>query len=203
MSDTSGTAGMPPQKRLALFLDGTWNTVDDNTNVWRLKCLCAARDAEDVNQLVYYDAGLGTQFGEKIRGGVFGSGLGKNLKDAYEWLIDNYNPGDDIFIFGFSRGAYTARSLAGFVAKCGLLRSGAPLSINQLYARYTRETEPTIWELPDKAASDLTFEERWMLKYCQRIPIKFIAVWDTVGALGVPLFSIHGISRSTFGFLHT
>jgi uncharacterized protein (DUF2235 family) len=88
-----------PQKRLALFLDGTWNTVDDNTNVWRLKCLCAARDAEDVNQLVYYDAGLGTQFGEKIRGGVFGSGLGKNLKDAYEWLIDNYNPGDDIFIF--------------------------------------------------------------------------------------------------------
>jgi uncharacterized protein (DUF2235 family) len=203
MSDASGTAGMPPQKRLALFLDGTWNTVDDNTNVWRLKCLCAARDAEDVNQLVYYDAGLGTQFGEKIRGGVFGSGLGKNLKDAYEWLIDKYNPGDDIFIFGFSRGAYTARSLAGFVAKCGLLRSGAPLSINQLYARYTRETEPTIWELPDKAASDLTFEERWMLKYSQRIPIKFIAVWDTVGALGVPLFSIQGISRSTFGFLHT
>jgi len=203
MSDTSGTAETPPQKRIALFLDGTWNTVGDNTNVWRLKCLCAARDAQDINQLVYYDAGLGTQFGEKIRGGVLGYGLGKNLKDAYEWLIDNYYPGDDIFIFGFSRGAYTARSLAGFVAKCGLLRRGAPLSINQLYARYTRENEPTIWRLPDKLTSDLTFEERWMLKYCQPISIKFVAVWDTVGALGVPLLSIEGISRSTFGFLHT
>ena len=190
-------------KRLALFLDGTWNTVDDNTNVWRLKCLCANRDARGVGQLVYYDAGLGTQFGEKLRGGVLGYGLGKNLKDAYEWLIDNYNPGDDIFIFGFSRGAYTARSLAGFVAICGLLKPGAPLSINQLYARYARESDATIWELPDKAAGDLTFEERWMLKYSQPVPIEFIGVWDTVGALGIPLFSIEGLSRSTLGFLQT
>jgi uncharacterized protein (DUF2235 family) len=203
MSDAPSTVGTTSQKRLALFLDGTWNTVGDNTNVWRLKCLCAKRDIENVNQLVYYDAGLGTQFGEKVRGGVLGYGLGNNLKDAYEWLIDNYNAGDDIFIFGFSRGAYTARSLAGFVAKCGLLRRGAPLSINQLYSRYTREDERTIWALPDKPTSDLTFEERWMLKYCQAIPIKLIAVWDTVGALGVPLFNLKGLSRSTFRFLHT
>ncbi len=91
-------------------------------------------------QRIYYDAGLGTQFGEKVRGGMFGYGINKNLKDAYEWLIDNYNTGDDIFIFGFSRGAYTARSLAGFIAMCGLLKPGAPLSINQLYARYRRKT---------------------------------------------------------------
>src|SRR5437879_6512693 len=59
--------------------------------------------------------------------GMFGYGLDQVVIDAYEWLIDHYEEGDDIFIFGFSRGAYSARSLAGLVAKCGLLRPGAPL----------------------------------------------------------------------------
>jgi hypothetical protein len=124
-----------------------------------------------------------------------------------KWLIDNYEAADDIFIFGFSRGAYTARSLAGFIAKCGLLKSGAPLGVKQLYNRYRRANERTIWALLDAQQNstlrDMTLEEQWMIKYSMAIHIKLVGVWDTVGELGIPLFSIFGISRSTLGFLTT
>jgi hypothetical protein len=64
---------------------------------------------------------VGTLLGQKIRGGWWGIGINENIIDAYQWLIENYDPGDEIFIFGFSRGAYTARSLSGLISKCGLL----------------------------------------------------------------------------------
>jgi uncharacterized protein (DUF2235 family) len=98
-------------KRLAAFLDGTWNVVGDNTNVWRLKSLCAPADSTGTAQLVYYEKGV-----NGFLGGLYGKGLDQNITEAYQWLIDNYEVDDDIFIFGFSRGAYTARSLAGFIA---------------------------------------------------------------------------------------
>jgi uncharacterized protein (DUF2235 family) len=104
---------MADKKRIALFLDGTWNTVNDNTNVWRLKSLCA----KSTEQLVYYSAGVGTQFGERISGGMFGIGINEEVISAYEWLIENFEPEAQLFIFGFSRGAFTARSLAGFISK--------------------------------------------------------------------------------------
>ena len=61
--------------------------------------------------------------------------------------MEHYAPGDEIFIFGFSRGAYTARSLSGFISKCGLLQSGAPLGVNQLFMRYRRPKQSTIRDL--------------------------------------------------------
>ena len=202
MVETPTVAENPQKKRLAVFLDGTWNAVGDNTNVWRLKALCAPKDSNGVVQLVYYDTGV-----NGFIGGMFGKGLNDNVTQAYEWLIDNYSPGDDIFIFGFSRGAYTARSLAGLIAKHGLLKAGAPLGIKQLYERYKRKDDKTVWQLQRASAlgklTNATVEETWLLKYSQAINIKVVAVWDTVGALGVPFFSIEGISRSTFGFLHT
>jgi uncharacterized protein (DUF2235 family) len=202
MAEEPKLANKPAKKRLAVFLDGTWNAVGDNTNVWRLKSLCASKDADNLAQLVYYDIGV-----NGFRGGVFGKGLNANVTEAYEWLIDNYSPDDDIFIFGFSRGAYTARSLAGLIAKLGLLKAGAPLGVKQLYQRYKDKDAPTIWQLKrSQGLGELptpTVEETWMLKYSQAINIKMVGVWDTVGSLGVPLFSIQGVSRSTFGFLHT
>jgi uncharacterized protein (DUF2235 family) len=99
------------QKRLAIFLDGTWNSINSNTNVWRMRALCAAKSKDGRPQLVYYEVGV-----NGFLGGVFGQGLDENIRLAYEWLIENYNDGDEIFIFGFSRGAFTARSLAGLVA---------------------------------------------------------------------------------------
>ncbi|HEY1983323.1 MAG TPA: DUF2235 domain-containing protein [Xanthobacteraceae bacterium] len=182
------------KKRLAVFLDGTWNNVGDDTNVWRLKSLCAPMGTDGLAQLVYYERGL-----HGFLGGALGVGLDQDIKDAYQWLTEQYDPGDDIFIFGFSRGAYTARSLAGFIAKCGLLKSGGPLGVKQLYDRYRRADARTIWALLDACNNgtlgDCTLEETWMIKYSMAIHIKLVGVWETVGALGVPLFSVAGISH--------
>jgi uncharacterized protein (DUF2235 family) len=202
MPERPEVAVAPKSKKLAVFLDGTWNAVADNTNVWRMKSLCATASSEGAPQLVYYDIGVNGFFG-----GMVGKGLSQNVREAYEWLIDNYNPGDDVFIFGFSRGAYTARSLSGLIAKHGLLKPGSPLGVAQLYERYKRSDDRTLWKLGELqlagTLSDVTLEEQWMLKYSQPIRIKMVGVWDTVGALGIPAFSIEGISRSTLGFLHT
>jgi uncharacterized protein (DUF2235 family) len=138
MSDVTVLQAAPTKKRVAVFLDGTWNTVNDNTNVWRLKSLLAPATADGTRQAAYYHKGVGTSFGTRDRGGMFGYGLNDEIIRAYEWLIDNYNLGDELFIFGFSRGAYTARSLSGFIAKCGLISIGAPLSVKELYDRYRR-----------------------------------------------------------------
>ena len=89
MSDSPAISEQPAKKRIALFLDGTWNTVSDNTNVWRLKSLCARKSTDGLEQAVYYNVGLGTRFGERVRGGVFGYGLDRAITDSYEWLIDH------------------------------------------------------------------------------------------------------------------
>ena len=175
-------------KRLAIFLDGTWNTLNNNTNVWRLKSLC---DPTAPDQMVYYSQGVGTRIGEKVRGGIGGYGLDNEIVDAYTWLVQAYEPGDEIFIFGFSRGAYAARSLSGLISKCGVLRPGAPLSIEQLYARYRRRTEPTIRTLLVTDPARLSgIEERWLVAHCAPADVKFMGIWDTVGSVGSPLSSM-------------
>jgi uncharacterized protein (DUF2235 family) len=207
MPDTAQAPVPSPKKRIAVFLDGTWNTVNDNTNVWRLKSLCASRSRDGLEQRVYYSAGVGTKFGERLSGGMFGSGLNDEIIQAYEWLIDHHNDGDELFIFGFSRGAYTARSLSGLISKCGLLIAGASLSVNQLYARYRRGSEPrTIRQLiseRDDGRTKFPLEEEWMLKYSRAIDIEFIGVWDTVGALGLPFGNLPWFGRSDMQFLNT
>ena len=192
---------MSDVKRIALFLDGTWNTVDDNTNVWRMKSLCA----KSSEQLVYYSAGVGTQSGERIVGGMFGIGIDKEVTDAYQWLVENYEPSAQLFIFGFSRGAFTARSLAGFISKCGLLKPGSPVSLNQLYGRYRKGGQPrTVLSIANELdESKLSQEDKWIKKYSRPIPIWFQGVWDTVGALGVPLPWFPKVSKSDFAFLET
>lgn len=189
------------RKRLAVFLDGTWNAVGDNTNVWRLRSLCKSTSDDGRRQIIYYDIGV-----NGFIGGAFGKGLQRNITDAYEWLIENYAEGDEIFIFGFSRGAFTARSLAGLIAKCGLIERGAPLGVGQLYDRYKRD-DHSVYKIDELIAKGelptLTREQRWVHQFCRRAEVTMVGVWDTVGALGVPAFSIPGISRKTFGFLET
>jgi uncharacterized protein (DUF2235 family) len=187
-----------PKKRLAVFLDGTFNAVDDNTNVWRLKSVCAAKGEDGSDQFVYYARGV-----NGFWGGTVGKGLDDLIKGGYEWLIDQYEAGDDVFIFGFSRGAYAARSLAGLITKCGLLKSGGAMGVKQLYARYQHPDADTIWRLWDNGDGGKNTDERLLIRYSQRIPIKLVAVWDTVGALGLPFGNIPGVSRSSFGWLHT
>ena len=190
---------MADNKRIALFLDGTWNNVSDNTNVWRLKSLCT-RSSE---QLVYYSAGVGTQTGERLSGGMFGIGINEEVIDAYQWLVEHYEPGAQVFIFGFSRGAFTARSLAGFISKCGLLKPGSPVSMKQMFERYRKGTAQSVLALGKVVESGLPLEDRWIKEYSRPIPIWFQGVWDTVGALGVPLPCVPNVSREDFAFLET
>lgn len=182
MSDTAKS--VPPARNLAIFLDGTTDIATGNTNVWRLKSLCDA--APDSGQLVFYGAGVGTSFGEKLRGGVFGYGIDDVVAQAYLWLMENYRDNDNIFIFGFSRGAYTARSLAGLISRCGVIKLGAPISIQQLYARYQQGNHVrTVHQLcePGVDPAACSQEERWMMRYCRAADILFTGVWDTVGAV--------------------
>jgi uncharacterized protein (DUF2235 family) len=201
-ADAPKIASKQAQKRLAIFLDGTWNEVDSNTNVWRMKALCAPAGNDGKLQIAYYEIGV-----NGIVGGSTGKGLDANIRQAYNWVVENYSEGDEIFIFGFSRGAYTARSLAGLIAKLGILKAGSPIGVGQLFSRYKREEEETLGKLLELQANgnlqNVTLEEKWMLKYSQSAKIKMVGVWDTVGSLGIPAFAIPGISRPTFGYLHT
>jgi uncharacterized protein (DUF2235 family) len=202
-----GFEAMGGKKRIGVFLDGTWNSVQTNTNIWRLRSLCAEEDATGCRQIAYYDEGVGTRWGEWVRGGVFGYGLDSNVVHAYRWLVETYSDGDDVFVFGFSRGAFTARSLTGLIAKCGLLRPGAPLSVEQVFERYSEGAGATpLYELEYQrrhGRTDFTRDESWLLQYSIRIPIQFIGVFDTVGALGVPFGNIPGLSRNRFQFHNT
>ena len=174
-------------KKLIVSCDGTWNTADnkdDNdvpslTNVVRLHNCVAATSTDGTEQLKYYHPGVGTDGGplQRALGGAVGLGLDKNIMSAYHWLARNYRDGDQIFLFGFSRGAYTARSLAGFIGRCGLLAldglgpSEAWARVEKAYAEGYRKRSET-WRDAAWAFNTPTIE--------------FLGVWDTVGSLGLP-----------------
>ncbi|HEX8679837.1 MAG TPA: DUF2235 domain-containing protein, partial [Chthoniobacterales bacterium] len=133
------------RRRLVLCLDGTWNKRDSGTNVYHLANMVADGVVDDgTKQFIYYDEGVGTGVLDNVTGGAFGIGLSENVREAYDWLIEHYRDSesgdaleaDEIYIFGFSRGAFTARSLVGLIANCGLLHRGAPLPPEQLWNRY-------------------------------------------------------------------
>lgn len=188
MADLKTVKPPAEKKRLAVFLDGTTDTSEGNTNVWRARSLCAPHGTDDLEQRVFYSVGVGTRMGEKARGEVFGYGIDDQVIEAYQWLVENYEKDDEIFVFGFSRGAYAARSLSGYISRCGLIRPGSPLGVKQLYDRYRKgNARLTIHELlePQRDRSAYRLEENWMVKDCEPAPVKFTGVWDTVGS--VPL----------------
>jgi len=130
--------------------------------------------------VVFYDAGVGTRRFEHVIGGAFGFGLSSKVKDAYRFLIETYEPGDEIFLFGFSRGAYTARSTAGLIRNCGILRRDQATRLDAGYELYRRRDSAS---LPSEFESQLF---RRMYACEPETRIRFIGVWDTVGALGIP-----------------
>ena len=111
-------------KRLVVCCDGTWNTpeMESPTNVVRLARNLLPRGRDGLPQLLHYDKGVGTGGRiDRIVGGALGKGLDTNIREAYEFIASNYVEGDEIYLFGFSRGAYTVRSLAGMIGYAGLL----------------------------------------------------------------------------------
>jgi hypothetical protein len=166
-------------KRLVVCCDGTWNAADQpsRTNVAKVALSVVPGSAAGKEQRVYYHSGVGTRRGERLRGGAFGMGLSRNVVDAYRFLVETYEPGDELFLFGFSRGAFTARSLAGLLRNGGVLRRDHADRIPEAWALYRDRIEQ-----PNGAAATL-----FRRSYAYETEIRFIGVWDTVGALGIPV----------------
>ncbi|KAK5007097.1 hypothetical protein LTR28_005689 [Elasticomyces elasticus] len=128
----------PPLKRLILAEDGTWldsdgsslkGTLSIPSNVTRITRAIKARSSDGIPQIVYYHFGVGSQGSivDRLYGGATGNGLAEIVREGYEFISTNYVPGDEIFLIGFSRGAFTARSIAGLIGEVGVLtKSGLP-----------------------------------------------------------------------------
>lgn len=183
-------------KNIVLCFDGTWNipgkaagaTEDNSTNVWQFFERVSQEGRRP--QIKWYNKGVGTEWLNRFRGGTFGLGLDKHILDGYRKLIELYEPGDDIYLVGFSRGAYTARSLVGLVRNCGLLKKGSSDElIDYAYSMYR-----------SKEAVDSEHAAAFRQANSRDIKINFVGVWDTVGALGIPLqpFADFDAERYTF-----
>ncbi len=192
-------------KRLILCCDGTWNRADQQhngtpcpTNVVKLAYRIAKRDPQSVSQIIFYDQGVGTgNMIDRFTGGAFGDGVVDNIFDAYRFLVANFEPGDEIFLFGFSRGAFTVRSIAGMIRKCGILeRSHVHLYVAALKLYHDTGSHP------DDADATM-FRIAHSCGGAGPIPIKCIGVWDTVGALGIPLAGLRGLTRQDYRFHDT
>lgn len=177
-------------RRIAFCADGTWDSTGNNSNVWKISNAISSIPGQ---QFKFYDPGVGADGLpiEKVAGGAFGFGLFQKVKDGYSSIASIFEPGDDIFIFGFSRGAYTARSIAGMITACGLpTKNPDPNQVEIAFEAYRNK---------DKRAAMLATLSAYQMVQPQ---IKMVGVWDTVGALGIPAI-IGGVSPLLYGFLDT
>lgn len=178
-------------KRIVLCADGTWNEPEKNdpntgrplpTNVLKVARAVKPKSTEGVDQVVYYHYGVGTAGGlDEFTGGAFGKGIEENVRQLYRFLIYNYEPGDELYFFGFSRGAFTVRTLAGFMNKVGLVRKEDEYYMPQFYKLYENNVRVNSPEWLDAFARMNNIHK---VRDCP--DIRFIGVWDTVGALGAP-----------------
>jgi uncharacterized protein (DUF2235 family) len=173
-------------KRIIFCADGTWDDPVNDTNVYAMyKAITTGS-----GQVAYYDDGVGSDGTplQKIVGGAFGDGLFQKIKDGYTKIAHVYDQDDDIFIFGFSRGAYTARSLAGMIAICGLpLGDFSDQFVTDAFQAYRNPGQ--------RAAFDAKYNP-------YDAKIKMVGVWDTVGSLGIPAI-FGGVDPVEYGFLDT
>ena len=173
-------------KRLVICFDGTWNSADAERADTMSRCSRARsiqpwEPEEFPNPYSICAASEPRLQAEIIFEGATGLGVDENIRSGYMFIAQNYLPGDEIFLFGFSRGAFTARSLSGLINACGVLKRQELGDLGRAW-KYYRSPGP-------HSPADF-------MKSCQSdchlgAEIKFLGVWDTVGALGVPgeLFS--------------
>ena len=179
-------------KHIAFCADGTWDTATTQSNVYRLyKALVVSAD-----QMPFYDDGVGADGNPvlKVLGGAFGTGIYDKIKQGYTKIAQVYEQDDDIFIFGFSRGAFTARSLAGMIAACGLPTENFSNDVvNKAFDAY-RERDPN-----SRKQKLQQLATRYGLYDAK---IKMVGVWDTVGSMGL-LSVVSGVDPLEYGFLDT
>jgi len=166
-------------RTIVVCLDGTGDKFDnDNSNIVHL---VSTLKKADPSQVIYYQSGIGTYDGGGLTNGInagldmaVGSGLGVHVRDGYQFLMHNYHQGDKICLFGFSRGAYTARCLAGMIHKVGLLPAHNISQVQFAYQYYKDDT-PSGWKM----------SEDFKRTFCQDVSVYFIGVFDSVASVGV------------------
>lgn len=192
-------------KRLIFCFDGTWNALgaDNPTNVVLTAASIVREMRNKVTQIIHYDEGVGTGSLERISGGIFGAGLIYNIREAYRFLIFNYDPEDEIFVFGFSRGAFSARSFIGLIRHVGPLHRLHAGRIDEAMELYSQRSTGVSGSgdrmrafraaYADKVcigADDDAYRCNNVQNYksgdAPLLTIKFLGVWDTVKALGLP-----------------
>lgn len=176
-------------KRIVLCTDGTWDGTSNNTNVYKLFNALSIT----AEQIPFYDDGVGVDGNpiEKFFGGAFGLGLYQKIKDGYTKISHVYEQDDEVFLFGFSRGAYTARSIAGMIAACGLPTGPFDDSlVNTAFDAYRNKDQREA--LLQKLSGSGMY----------KAPITMVGVWDTVGALGIPA-TVGLVDPVLYGFLDT
>jgi len=190
-------------KRIVICFDGTWSKPADEalpaaqrveTNVARFYESVKAVGPDGTKQVKWYDEGVGSKWYDRFLGGAIGAGLELNIVQGYEFLAKEYEQGDEVYILGFSRGAYTARSLVGMIRNCGLIEpKHLALRVAMAYGIYrTRD---------DK--SDSRTAKMFRSAFSRELNIKFVGVWDTVGALGIPLDVTKDVNMKFYEFHDT
>ena len=185
-------------KNIIICSDGTWQSPesDTGTHILRIARGIAPEDAAGNKQVVFYDWGVGSD-GNALTGGATGKGIDKNILDCYRFLVHNYDDGDSVYLFGFSRGAYTVRSLAGLIGNCGILcreHAGRAAQAYSLYRQRSRASAPG----SSKAAA---FRRDCAVPGGGRV--HFVGVFDTVGALGIPAPFLGTLGTSRYLFHDT
>jgi uncharacterized protein (DUF2235 family) len=190
-------------KRIVLCFDGTWNKpADENlpvdqqieTNVSRFYRSISDTGADRIRQVKWYDEGVGTHWFDRFVGGAIGAGLEFNIIEGYKFLAEQYEDSDEVYVLGFSRGAYTARSLVGMIRNCGLVHNNlVGLRVGIAYGIYRTRDDG-----PDSRTARL-----FRSAFSREIPIQFLGVWDTVGALGIPLDIIENLNAKFYEFHNT
>jgi uncharacterized protein (DUF2235 family) len=188
-------------RRIVVCADGTWNRPDQRsggveapTNVVKLARAITPVDSHGVTQIVHYEPGVGTHDVEDtLFGGAFGKGMDDNIRACYRFLIHNYIPGDELYLFGFSRGAYTVRSLAGLLRNSGLLRPESADQEDDAFALYRDRNDSAHPNAPRAT----WFRARHAYP---PVTISCIGVWDTVGALGLPVEFFDGLTHQKYAF---
>lgn len=175
-------------KNIVVFSDGTGQEggKDFSTNVYKLFNMVEDRTP---NQIAFYDRGLGTGW-RKLSGNVFGYGISENIRECYEFIFENHEAGDQVYLFGFSRGAFTVRSLSGMIELFGILPKSRKGLIKEAYK---------IYKIKDRQKRLAKKDEFLSRHHSMKCPIKVIGVWDTVDALGIPVKALDIINP----FKHT
>jgi uncharacterized protein (DUF2235 family) len=185
------------KKRLVICCDGTWNQLMSSypTNVVKFAQSIKYTAKDKTPQLIFYLSGCGTGVNrliDYVGGGAFGWGIDQIIQDAYQLLCMNYdaNAQDEIYLVGFSRGAYIVRCLAGMIYQCGLLKRSKIREIPKAYQMYRNSKIQPNDPIAQKFREDNSKKmekidvQKDYLKH--RVPIKMLGCWDTVGALGLP-----------------